>query len=125
MLAESCVLSLAGGALGTLLAVWGIDLLRGIAPETFPRLQEVRVDGAALAFTLCVSLVNGLLFGLAPALQASRAALAATLNEAGRGSAGTAQGNRLRSVLTSCRQSRSASRTPTRFSKRSLTTRSR
>jgi len=99
MLAESCVLSLAGGALGILLAVWGIDLLRGIAPETFPRLQEVRVDGAALAFTLCVCLANGLLFGLAPALQASRAALAPTLNEAGRGSAGSAQGNLLRSAL--------------------------
>src|SRR6185503_9970628 len=69
MLTESVLLALAGGALGLLLAVWGIDTIKAVNPGNLPRLDEVSLDGRVLGFTMLTSFVTGILFGLAPALQ--------------------------------------------------------
>ena len=97
LLTESVLLALAGGSLGVLFAIWGSDLLLVIAPTSLPRLSEVRIDGGVLVFTLLVSLVTGVLFGLAPALQSSRIGLSEKLKEGDRGS--TAGHARLRNGL--------------------------
>lgn len=88
LLTESVVLSLLGGAAGAALAVWATRALVALAPERTPRLQEVGVDASVLVFTLAVSLLTGLLFGLAPALKASRPDLGSVLKEGARGSKG-------------------------------------
>jgi putative ABC transport system permease protein len=72
LLTESLLLSLAGGLCGIFLASWGLSLLVAFNADQIPRLQEVRLDTTALAFTLLVSMLTGILFGLAPALQASK-----------------------------------------------------
>ncbi|MFL6203584.1 MAG: ADOP family duplicated permease [Thermoanaerobaculia bacterium] len=90
LLTESVVLSLLGGAAGVALAVWATRALVALAPERTPRLDEVGVDGPVLIFTLGVSLVTGLLFGLAPALKASRPDLGSVLKEGARGGKGRA-----------------------------------
>ena len=72
-LTESAVLSVAGGALGVLLAAWGIDALAALSPTAVPRLAEVRIDGTVLAFTLLVSLATVFVFGAGAALRAARA----------------------------------------------------
>ena len=97
LLTESVLLAALGAALGTLLAFWGVSFVASRLPEGIPRLQEAQVDTTALLFTLAVSLLTGLLFGLAPALQASRPSLTEGLKEGDRGSSGRRQ--RLRSVL--------------------------
>src|SRR5499427_10772970 len=86
----------AGGA-GIVLAQWAIDGLRALGPEQLPRLQAVSVDGRILFFTLGVTLLTGVLFGLAPALQAGQVNLNELLKEGGRG--GGAQKRRLRDAL--------------------------
>jgi putative ABC transport system permease protein len=83
LLSESVLLSLLGGGLGLLLAAWGLKLLIALAPASIPRLDQVRVDGQALAFTLLLSLVTGTLISLLPALQASRPDLQGSLKEGG------------------------------------------
>jgi putative ABC transport system permease protein len=95
LLTESLLLSLGGAALGMLLAMWGVDwlttLLAGNSSSfsvRLPRLNEIKVDAAALGFTLAVSLATSLLFGLAPAIAASKPDLNQTLKESGRGTAG-------------------------------------
>jgi putative ABC transport system permease protein len=101
LLTESVLLALAGGAAGLLLAIWGTRLLLRFAPDNLPRLDEVGLDGRALAFTALASLATGVIFGLAPALQASRPGahgLNAALRESGRTGAG-ARGQRLRSAF--------------------------
>ncbi len=96
---ESLVLALAAGALGLLLAVWGSGALVALAPSDIPRIDEVRVDGWVLAFTLAVSVGASLLFGLAPALHASRVDLNESLKLGGsRTTAGGAAG-RMRGAL--------------------------
>jgi putative ABC transport system permease protein len=97
LLTESLLLAALGAALGILLALWGTSLIASQLPEGIPRLQEANVDAPVLVFTLAVSLVTGLLFGLAPALQASRPNLTDGLKEGERGSSGHRQ--RLRSLL--------------------------
>ncbi|HYY55998.1 MAG TPA: ABC transporter permease [Pyrinomonadaceae bacterium] len=72
MLTESLLLSLTGGALGLLVAMWGVDLFVGLSPGDIPRLNEVGTDIRLLGFTLFISLLTGLGFGLLPALQATR-----------------------------------------------------
>jgi putative ABC transport system permease protein len=97
LLTESLLLAAVGAVLGILLAFWGTSFIASQLPDGIPRLQQAEVDGPVLAFTLAVSLLTGLLFGLAPALQASRPDLTEGLKEGERGSSGRRQ--RLRSVL--------------------------
>jgi len=99
LLTESLMLSLAGGSLGLLLAVWGTDALLALAPDNIPRLSEVGVDARVFGFTLVVSLVTGIVFGLIPAVHASKPDLNEGLKEGLRGSTGSAAGKRTRSVL--------------------------
>jgi putative ABC transport system permease protein len=95
---ESMMLSVGGGAAGLLIAVWGVNWLVSLAPKTIPRVHEIAVDPRVICFTLLISVATSLLFGLAPALQASKPDLTDALKEGGRSSAGLAR-NRLRSVL--------------------------
>src|SRR5215207_4052857 len=97
-LTENVLLSLAGGALGLLLAAWGVDLLAALGAGDIPRLREVGVDGRVLAFTAALSVLTGLAFGLLPALRASRPDLNEVLKEAGRGTSGPGRG-RARAAL--------------------------
>jgi len=85
LLAESTVLALAGGALGVLFAYWSLGWIRAFGPSSIPRLAEIAIDGRVLAFTLLITLASGLLFGLVPALRASRTDLIAALKQAGPG----------------------------------------
>ncbi|HEU0180066.1 MAG TPA: ABC transporter permease [Blastocatellia bacterium] len=99
LIAESLVLAGLGGAAGSLLAVWGVYLLVAFGPAELPRAGEVAVDMRALGFTFAVSLLTGIIFGLAPALQASRPDLNETLKEGVRGATGGAGHRRVRSLL--------------------------
>jgi putative ABC transport system permease protein len=97
-LTESVVLALIGGTLGTLLAVWGINALLKLNNDLIPRSQEIGLDNRVLLFTIGLSLLTGVLFGLVPALQSSRTDLHDTLKEGGRsGAGGTKRG--IRSAL--------------------------
>jgi putative ABC transport system permease protein len=99
LLAESLLLAGLGGAAGLLLAVWGVYLLVAFGPAELPRAGEVAVNMRALGFTFAVSLLTGIIFGLAPALQASRPDLNETLKDGVRGATGSAGHRRMRSLL--------------------------
>ena len=100
LLTESVLLALVGGALGLVLALVGIKLLIAINPANIPRLGEINIDGRVLGFTFLVSILTGLIFGLIPALQASRPDLNETLKaEGARGSTGGIRKQRVRSLL--------------------------
>lgn len=99
LLTESLLLSSVGAVLGILIAHWGTSFIATRLPDSIPRLAEANVDLRVLLFTLGMSLVTGLLFGLAPALQASRLNLTDALKEGDRGSVGR---QHLRSVLVVC-----------------------
>lgn len=88
LLTESLLLSLGGGGLGLLFASWGTQAGLRVLPEALPRANDVRMDPRVLFFTLAVTIVAGMLFGLAPALKTSRPDLNATLKESGRGTSG-------------------------------------
>jgi putative ABC transport system permease protein len=98
-LVEGALLSLAGGALGVLLAAWGVDLLLKVMPREAPRLDEVGVDASVLLFTLALSAFTSLVFGFVPALQASRADLREALKEAGRNTSAGPSRQRFRRML--------------------------
>ena len=98
LLTESVLLSLAGGALGLLLAAWGTDLLVAYGPADVPRLRDVGLDRYVLFFTLGITMLTGIVFGLAPALHASKPDPGNMMKESGRGSASTGR-NRMRSAL--------------------------
>jgi putative ABC transport system permease protein len=85
LLLESLVLGVVGGLAGLVLAFAGLRLLIALGPESLPRLSEIGMDPVVLVFTVVVSLLAGLLFGLVPALQHGRPNLAASLKEGGRG----------------------------------------
>nr|MDQ3805976.1 ADOP family duplicated permease [Acidobacteriota bacterium] len=99
LLAESVLLAALGGGAGLLLAVWGVDILVGLDPAGVRRVGEVGLDAGVLAFTVGLSLATGLLFGLAPALQASKTDFAETLKEGGRTGGGGPRRSRLRGAL--------------------------
>jgi predicted permease len=89
LLTESILLAVFGGALGLIVAVWGTQGALSFLPDPLPRAQEIGLDTRVLIFTAAISLLAGILFGLAPALKTSRPNLQETLKEAGRGSSGT------------------------------------
>jgi putative ABC transport system permease protein len=99
LLTEGMLLSLFGGILGLLLAMWGTDLLVTLGPVDLPRLKEIGIDSRALGFTLIASILTSILFGLAPALQASRPDLNETLKEGGKSSMEGMGGRRVRNLL--------------------------
>ena len=99
LLTESLVLAFLGGGLGLLIAFWGTGIIEEIGSKINPMFNGFRIDLRCLAFTFGVSILTGLIFGLAPALQMSRPNLSESLKESGRGSGGLAKGNRLRGVL--------------------------
>ncbi len=98
LLTESVLLALLGGSGGLLLAMWGTDGLVLLSPAGLPRLNEIAVNEWVLGFTLLVSVIAGVLFGLVPALHASRPDLHNTLKEGGRSAAGAGH-HRLRGLL--------------------------
>jgi predicted permease len=99
MLAESLAIAILGGAAGAALAGAGTRLLVTLLPTDFPRAADIHVNGVVLLFTLAITLATGVIFGLVPALQASRADVQKGLREAGRGSTAGGHGLRLRNAL--------------------------
>ena len=99
LVAESLVLSMTGAALGVLLSIWTLDLLRTSNAWGIARLDEIEINRWVLAFTMIVGVLTGVLTGLMPALQASRADLVPALREGERGVAGTPRQQRLRTAL--------------------------
>lgn len=89
LLTESILLALLGGALGVVLAFWGVDFIKAVAPGDVPRIQAVEVDGRILAFALVVSLATALTFGLAPAAQGWRSEIQSGLQGARAAEGGT------------------------------------
>jgi putative ABC transport system permease protein len=85
LLTESVLLSLVGGVLGLLIARWCIDFILYISPDAIPRSREIGLDWRVLAFTVGVSFITGILFGLVPSLQAGLVEVHETLKETGRG----------------------------------------
>lgn len=99
LLTESILVALMGGVLGIFIAMWGIDLMVASIPEQLPFWIRFDIDARVLVFTLIVSTMTGVVFGLAPALQASKPDLHSILKEGGRGSTEGIRRNRLRSAL--------------------------
>jgi predicted permease len=99
LLTESVLLSLTGGVLGLLLAAWGVKALVALSPGKLPRVESIGLDGSVLYFTLAISILTGLIFGLAPALQSSRLDLNESLKEGGRSSTEGVRRNRVRRLL--------------------------
>ncbi len=99
MLTESILLSLIGGTAGIATAVGTLGFILRFVPSTVPRLNEVRIDWVVLAFALLISILTGLVFGLAPALHSAKAALSSAIREGGRGSGYSTKTGRLRDVL--------------------------
>jgi putative ABC transport system permease protein len=98
LLTEAVVLALVGGAIGMLLAFWMVDLFVALSPSYIPHLDQVRLDGSVAAFALSVSLLTGILFGLAPALESSRVNLVEHLKE-GQKTSSAGLGSRMRGML--------------------------
>jgi putative ABC transport system permease protein len=103
-LTESVLLSLMGGTLGLLLALWSTGILVGLFPNnianlSIPQVENIPIDAKALAFTLLISLVTGIVFGLVPALQSAKFGLNDILKEAGKSSMTSRRGGRLRDLL--------------------------
>ncbi len=98
LLIESVMLAISGGVIGLLLAIWAVSWVVSLGADAIPRVHEISVDPRVAGFTLLVSVVTGVLFGLAPAIQVSRPDLTDALKESGRSTAGLRR-NRLRSVL--------------------------
>jgi len=99
LLIESLVLAVIGGGLGALPGWWGVQLFIAASPGNIPRLADVTLDGAAMGFTLGISVLTGVVFGLAPAWQLSRADLNEALKEGARGASGGTAAGRTRNLL--------------------------
>jgi putative ABC transport system permease protein len=98
LLTESIMLSLLGGAIGLLLAIWWADLLIALGKDDIPRAVQVSIDWRVLSFTFGVAVITGILFGLVPALQSAKTELTESLKEGGRGS-GTGTKHKTRNAL--------------------------
>jgi putative ABC transport system permease protein len=98
-LTESVLLASLGGVVGLLLSLAGLNVLKGFIPPNVSQAQTIAIDAKVLIFTVLVSLVTGLIFGIAPALQAAHFNLNDTLKESGRDSAAGSRGNRIRGLL--------------------------
>jgi putative ABC transport system permease protein len=98
-LTESLLLALAGGAFGLLIALWGLHLFKAFIPENIPHLEQIGIDPAVLIVTFGLSLLTSLLFGLVPAVLASRPDVHAMLKESGRGVEGSKGANRWLNLL--------------------------
>jgi putative ABC transport system permease protein len=96
---ESTMLALTGGAAGFLLSFWLLSFIKKLLPIDFPRINEIHMDWRVLGFTLVASVITGILFGFAPALQFARADLQDAIRETGRGTSGSLRRNRFRQVL--------------------------
>jgi len=99
MLAESLLISVLGGGLGAMLAIVGVRALVAFLPTGFPRLDSIHVNVMVFGFTAAIALATGLIFGLVPAVQASRTDPQQGLRDGGRGSSGSWRQTRLRAVL--------------------------
>jgi putative ABC transport system permease protein len=99
LLTESLLLAMMGCAVGLLLGSWGVDLIVAVSPPDTPRLAEIGMDRQVFVFTLAISLLTGLLFGLAPALQASKPDLNEALKEGGRSGSDGSRLSRVRGML--------------------------
>ncbi len=99
MLTESILLSLIGGAAGIATAVGTLGFIVRFVPSNVPRFNEVRIDWVVLAFALLISILTGLVFGLAPALHSAKGALSSAIREGGRGSGDSTATGRLRDIL--------------------------
>ena len=99
LLTESLMLGAVGGALGVLVASWGVDLLIRIRPANLPRLEEVRLDSRVLLFSACLSILSAVISGLAPALRLSRTSPNEALKEGGRSATGGLKHLRLQRLL--------------------------
>jgi putative ABC transport system permease protein len=99
LLVESLLLGFTGGALGLILANWGVAVLVAASPANIPRVDQIRLDGRVLIFTLVVSSLTGIVFGLLPALRAAKVELTDSLKEGGRGNTESLRHNRVRSLL--------------------------
>src|SRR5438270_7792046 len=99
MLTESMLLSLIGGAAGIATAVGTLGFILRFVPSNIPRLSEVRIDWVVLAFALLISILTGLVFGLAPALHSAKGALTSAIREGGRGSGYSTKTGRVRDIL--------------------------
>jgi putative ABC transport system permease protein len=99
LLTESVLLSLGGGALGLLLSMWGINLLSSFRSLQIPRLGQAGLDPRALAFTLGISVLTGLVFGLAPAWHAAQFDLFGSLKDGGRANTDSKSHSRARGFL--------------------------
>src|SRR5262249_46486147 len=98
-LTESIMLSLTGGGLGLLLTLWGVELLASKLPSGIHNVKAIGIDAAVLKFTFAVSVLTGIVFGSAPALQASKPDLNESLKESGRAGTGGARRQRIRAAL--------------------------
>ena len=96
LLIETSLLALLGGAAGLLFAWWSTDAIVAMGPADLPRLSEIRVNGVVVAFTFGIAFLTSLIFGLIPALQASRPQVEQSLRDASRGSTGGVRSHRLR-----------------------------
>jgi putative ABC transport system permease protein len=96
LLVETSLLAFLGGTAGLLFAWWSIDALVAMGPTDLPRLSEIRVNGVVIAFTFGIAFLTSLIFGLIPALQASRPQIEQSLRDASRGSTGSVRSHRLR-----------------------------
>jgi putative ABC transport system permease protein len=99
LLTESVMLAIVGGVLGLLLGVWGVAILKSIAPDGTPRIAEVGVDRTVLAFVALLSLLTGLVFGLVPAVHAARDRFGAALKQGARGQMGDGGGRARRALI--------------------------
>jgi putative ABC transport system permease protein len=99
LLTESVVLAICGGIAGIILARWGLDGLLTLAPTSLPRISEIHLDSGVLLFSLALSVVTGIAFGIAPALLAARTDMNEALKQGTRGSTEGGIRGRLRSAL--------------------------